>query len=73
MDSDDAVELGVSEETVWLSLLSAFVHALMELAFLILEASSARTSFMHYSIVCFNGRFGWVPFVNLFSSSAPLS
>jgi len=54
-------------------LLSAFVHASIELAFLILESSSAKTSFMHYTIVCFNGRFGWVPFVNLFTSSAPLS
>ena len=28
---------------------------------------------MHYSIVCFNGRFGWVPFTNLFSTSVLLA
>lgn len=27
-----------------------------------MEAQASRTSFLNYSIVCFNGRFGWVPF-----------
>ena len=31
------------------------------------EKNSAKTSLMHYIMICFNGRFGWVPYTNIFS------
>ena len=65
--------LGISPLTVGLSLATAVVHTFVEGAFLYLEAASAKTSLMHYAIVCFNGRFGWVPFTDLLASGAPLN
>lgn len=38
--------------------------------FVYLEAVSCKTTIIHYMIVCFNARFGWIPFVNFFSSLA---
>jgi hypothetical protein len=33
-----------------------------------MEAKACKTNVLHYSIVCFNARFGWIPFNHLFSS-----
>ena len=44
------------------SILLAATHALLELIFLYMEAQASKTSFINYCIVCFNGRFGWVPY-----------
>jgi hypothetical protein len=52
------------------SLVSAVLHAFFELIFVYLEAVSCKTTVIHYFIVCFNARFGWIPFVNFFSSLA---
>lgn len=38
--------------------------------FVQLEAYSSKTTVTHYFIICFNARFGWIPFVNFFSSLA---
>ena len=45
----------------------AVAHAVIEVLFIYLEKVANKTSFMHYSIICFNGRFDWVPFTNHFS------
>ena len=63
-NSDSTAELEIDKGTVMLSLALAIAHLIIEIAFIILESKSTKTTFMHYSIVCFNGRFGWVPFTN---------
>jgi hypothetical protein len=35
--------------------------------FINLEKKANKTTMMHYLIVCFNGRFGYVPFTQYFS------
>ena len=50
------------------SLMCALFHAVIEGIFVSLEAQACKTTFTHYCIVCFNARFGWIPFQNLFSS-----
>lgn len=50
------------------SISCALLHAVIEGVFVSLEAKACKTSLMHYCIVCFNARFGWIPFQNLFSS-----
>ena len=60
--SSDSVEFGISIYTVLLSVSLAFGHIILEVIFLYLEAMATKTNFINYAIVCFNGRFGWVPF-----------
>lgn len=50
------------------SLVCALLHAFFEMIFIYLESVSCKTTVIHYFIICFNARFGWVPFVNFFSS-----
>jgi hypothetical protein len=37
-----------------------------------MEASATRTSFINYAIVCFNGRFGWVPYNDYLITSSQI-
>lgn len=55
-------------EAILISLTCAVIHAIFELIFLHLEAVSCKTTKIHYTIVCFNARFGWIPFIHYFSS-----
>jgi len=50
------------------SLVCALLHGVIEFVFLGLEAKACKTNIIHYAIVCFNARFGWIPFNHLFSS-----
>ena len=63
-------KLGVSMDAIVGSLGCAVLHAFFEMIFVYLEAVSCKTTVIHYFIVCFNARFGWIPFVNFFSSLA---
>jgi hypothetical protein len=63
-------KLGVSMDAIVGSLGCAVLHAFFEMIFVYLEAVSCKTTIIHYFIVCFNARFGWIPFVNFFSSLA---
>jgi hypothetical protein len=63
-------ELGVDMNAIFASLICALLHAVFEMIFVYLEAVSCKTTIIHYFIVCFNARFGWIPFVNFFSSLA---
>ena len=45
-----------------ISIMLAFAHAILEFLFLYMEAQASKTSFLNYCIICFNGRFGWVPY-----------
>ena len=61
--------LDVSLEAIGVSILLAVAHAGIELIFIFLEKKANKTDFMHYTIICFNGRFGWVPFTNHFAKN----
>ena len=37
----------------------------MESTLLLFEAKACRTSFLHYLLICLNGRLGWVPYTNI--------
>ena len=63
-NAESVLELGITTRDVWISLSTAVLHGLLEFAFIFLESESTKTSIMHYSIICFNGRFGWIPFTN---------
>ena len=65
---DDSSALGVDVEAILVSLACAVIHAIFEMIFLHLEAVSCKTTKIHYTIVCFNARFGWIPFIHYFSS-----
>ena len=56
----------ISWTIVFWSFFFAIIHAILEVIFLRLEADALRQSFMHYSIVCFNARSGWIPFDHLY-------
>ena len=60
---------GISTDVILLSLLSALLHLILEFISLKLESESCLTSLMHYSIICYNGRLGWVPFIEKFESA----
>lgn len=61
-DSISEEEMGVSLDSIGLSFLISISHALLEMIFIYTEAQASRTTFVNYTIVCFNGRFGWVPY-----------
>lgn len=52
---------------ILVSLGFALLHTVIEIIFLRMEATATKTTLTHYAIVCFNGRFGWVPFSHVFS------
>jgi hypothetical protein len=58
----------VSFQAILLSIILAVVHAALEVSYLWIEAKVTKTSFMNYCIVCFNGRFDWVPYVDYLTS-----
>ena len=63
LDNEKAKEeFGVSVVAIVVSVCLAISHALLECVFLYMEAQASKTSFFNYCIVCFNGRFGWVPY-----------
>lgn len=67
-DADNVVE--VSVDAILLSLLLALAHGVLEAAFLYLEARASKTSFINYCMVCFNGRFGWVPYNDFLTNTS---
>ena len=61
-------ELGVSVNAIAFSLFLAFLHTVLEFFYLYIEAQAAKTSFINYCIVCFNGRFNWIPYNDYLAS-----
>ena len=39
-------------------------HTIFEVIQLYFEARACKTSLIKYCVICFNGKFGWVPFVD---------
>lgn len=62
MRNDNEETISVRVEDIITSLFLALSHAILEFMFLYMEAQASKTSFVNYCIVCFNGRFGWVPY-----------
>jgi len=60
---------GITLDTILVSLLAAVLHFILEFVSLKLEAGACQTRLMHYSIICYNGRLGWVPFIEKFESA----
>ena len=54
--------MGVSLNAIFMSIALAGVHGFLEAIYLKIEAQAAKTTFLNYCIVCFNGRFNWVPY-----------
>jgi len=65
---NDSFHESVSLDAIVASLIAAALHFVIEFVYVRLECIACRTTFMHYCIVCFNGRFGWLPFTNLCNS-----
>ena len=57
-------KMGIAVDQIILSIVLAAVHALFEFGFLAIEAQASKTSFFNYCIICFNGRFNWVPYTD---------
>ena len=64
---EELADLDVSLETIMVSILFALLHAAIEAIFINLEKKANKTTMMHYLIICFNGRFGYVPFKQYFN------
>ena len=65
---NDVKGIDVDVGVIMGSLTCAVLHGVIEFVFLGLEAKACKTNIIHYSIVCFNARFGWIPFSHLFAS-----
>lgn len=48
-------------------------HTILECIQLYFEAQACKTSLISYCVVCFNGRFGWVPFTDSMHHIASLA
>lgn len=57
--------LGIDQSVIYTSVVFALFHLLMEAALLYAEAKACRTTFLHYLLICLNGRLGWVPYTNI--------
>jgi len=66
--SQELVDLGIDITGIGISLMFALLHTIIEGVYLKLEAIACKTSMTHYTLVCFNGRFGWIPFTNKFKA-----
>ena len=61
---EDQAEFGVDMTSILLSVALAVAHIMLEYVQLSYEAKACKTSMANYSIACFNGKFGWVPFAD---------
>ena len=59
---DEVLDFDVSPEAIMISITFALLHGSIETMFINLERKANKTTMMHYLIICFNGRFGYVPF-----------
>ena len=53
------------EQELYLSMAFALFHTIVEVLILYLESKALKTSMLHYTVVCMNGRFGWIPYTNV--------
>jgi hypothetical protein len=70
IDKDDPDFIELDWSIILISLGFAGAHAILEIIFLLFEANALEQTLMHYSIVCYNARAGWLPFNHQFSPLA---
>ena len=58
----NAGKLDVSPDSLATSLGFSLMHLVMEVFLLIMEARATKTEPLNYAFVCFNGKFGFVPY-----------
>ena len=63
-DEQSVEQMGVSIESLIISIALSLLHTALECIFMYMESKASLMSFLNYTIICFNGRFGWVPFNN---------
>lgn len=64
-DEEEMEAIGISVSALLFSIITALIHAVLEIIMLIIEKRAYRTSLIHYASVCLTGTFGWVPFTHL--------
>ena len=70
IDKDDPEYIDLNWNVIAVSLGFAAAHAVMEIIFLLFEANALEQTLMHYIIVCYNARAGWLPFNHQYSPLA---
>ena len=61
---EDQADFGVDMMSIQLSVALAVSHIMLEFVQLSYEAKACKTNIVNYSIACFNGKFGLVPFAD---------
>ena len=61
-DANAIDKFDVSVSSLMVSIVLSLAHTILEGLFIWMESRATKTSFMNYTIICFNGRFGWVPY-----------
>lgn len=61
---EEAEAYGVDLTSILISVGLAIAHAILECIQLNFEAKASKTSLANYCVACFNGKFGYVPFVD---------
>ena len=61
-DQNAINKFDVSVSSLAISIMLSLLHTVLEGLFIWIESKATKTSFMNYTIICFNGRFGWVPY-----------
>ena len=64
VDEQNKADFGIVLKSILLSVALADAHILLEFVQLSYEAKACKTSMSNYSIACFNGKFGWVPYAD---------
>ena len=70
---EEANDVDVNLKVIVISILLAVVHGLIEAIFIVMEKVANKTSTMNYLMICFNGRFGFIPFVECLDKKKNLS
>ena len=60
----EAQDLDISVVAIVISLSLSVAHGILEVIFLQMEANATRTSFLQYCMICYNGRFNWIPYLD---------
>jgi hypothetical protein len=64
----DVNSLGdISVSAIILSICLGVLHLLIESLLIYQEKMANKTSFLHYILISFNGKFGYVPFTGIFT------
>ena len=63
----------VDINSIYLSVIMAIGHIFLEIFMIYLEANATNTTMSNYTIVCFNAREGWLPFIDYFKPQKELT